>query len=139
MLVFVWFIAYELENLNVFIHFQNKLRIEDLDIERDRFLHLEKQVHNIFVFTVFIFLAPSLFMIFGYILYSLDEIWDLYLLQNLYQGALVIFAIIVFQSSVMQFLWFTYWHHWLAFQQHIKSLAVIYITIELCLIEMAFY
>ena len=76
MVLFVYFIAYELENLNVFICFQAKLRLQELHVERDTFLRLEKKVNNIFIIMITIFMAPNLFFCWGFLLYDTEKFTD---------------------------------------------------------------
>lgn len=87
MVVFVFCVAFELENLLVFVNFQRKLRLQDLNVERDVFVRLEKRISKIWVITATLALAPNLFTLWGFVLFepeldlafSDDSIWWFFL------------------------------------------------------------
>ena len=103
-LLFILNISYEYENLLVFVNFQRKLRLQDLNVERDTFIRLEKRIRKIFVSMTVIFLAPNLFILWGFVLFNNDDndhdnnqksLWWFYLFQNMYQGGLLIMSLIL--------------------------------------------
>lgn len=70
MVVFVFCVAFEHENLLVFVNFQAKLRLQDLNVKRDVFVRLEKRITKIWVITASLVLAPNLFTLWGFVLFS---------------------------------------------------------------------
>ena len=71
--IFIVTITHEYENLLVFVNFQRKLRLQDLNVERDVFVRLEKRIKKIFVITTSIYMTPNLFSFWGFILFDKED------------------------------------------------------------------
>ena len=71
--IFIVTITHEYENLLVFVNFQRKLRLQDLNVERDVFVRLEKRIKKIFVITASIYMTPNLFTLWGFILFDKED------------------------------------------------------------------
>ena len=101
-ILFILVRAHEQESLLAFVHFQKKMRLEDLSVQRDTFMCLEKRLDKIFTITTVVFMAPNLLLPFG------SMFFDLYIYSavvSTYFTTLIALAISIYQSSAMQFIW----------------------------------
>ena len=122
--------ALELENLLVFNFFQRKLRLQDVNVERDTYVRLETKLNKVFKVMILIYLLPSLVFMSGEMFVGSSVMMQI---GNSYYLAVTTGSIMVYQSTSVQFMIQLYYHHKLAFMTHIKSLLTLFIATEFTL------
>ena len=78
-LLFIIARTHEYENLLLFVYYQGNLRLQNLSVERDKYLGLEKKLNRMYTLLTTIFLAPSILTLFAMLI---DEI-------EFYLGAMI--------------------------------------------------
>ena len=75
--------------------------MQDLSIERDTYLRLEKRLSKIFTITTAVFMTPNLFAIFGNLVILVIDAKLYYKILSIYYMGLYVVAISIYQSSAL--------------------------------------
>ena len=133
LILFILLRAHEYENLLIFINFQRKLRLQNLNVERDNFRRLEKKANRLFIIAAIVFLIPNCFFIFGRELIE----WDIFFKTSVvYFEDLNVIAFCIYNSTSLQLFYEMYHYHRMAYNTHIRSYVGLFIATQLSIILM---
>ena len=129
-LVFILLRAHEHEALLMFCIFQNKLRVHDLQVHKDSFHRIERQLNRIFIWAAAI-IIPIPFVYYFAMRYSNFEVFFYKVGTSFWMTGIFLATFIVYNSSTLALIYQMYSNHRLAFMKHKRTLVVLFITTEI--------